>query len=128
MAFDPASLPDNMTAEDLRIAYFDGKQWQNLAATLDTRTMTLTARISHFSVYAILGKIQSPATPTITRTAEPTGPVETTPPAGTVQPSTPPRTDPTSPTAVSGEEAQPAAALDNRNFRGYSVSIDTPIN
>jgi VCBS repeat-containing protein len=109
MAFDPASLPDNMTAEDLRIAYFDGKQWQNLAATLDTRTMTLTARISHFSVYAILGKIQSPATPTITRTAEPTGPVETTPPAGTVQPSTPPLTDEASPTAVSGEEAQPSS-------------------
>ena len=68
--YDPANLPEGVNEADLYIAYFDGTQWQKLETTVDPATHTLTAQISHFSSYAVLGEIKSPAsTPAPTTTA-----------------------------------------------------------
>ena len=71
LKYDPASLPPNVAEKDLYVAYYDGTSWQNLATTVDPVTKTLTAKISHFSTYAVMGLTAVPA-PAVTATPTPT--------------------------------------------------------
>jgi hypothetical protein len=64
LKFSPARLPPRMTEKDLYIAYYDGTQWQPLESTLDTLTKTVSANISHSSVFALMGKVATPVKPT----------------------------------------------------------------
>ncbi len=72
--YSPAQLPSNVAEKDLYLAYFDGKQWQKLDTSIDTANGTATAIITHFSIFALLGKISPPAatpSPVITPSATP---------------------------------------------------------
>jgi hypothetical protein len=84
LKYDPLTLPAGVAEEDLYMAYFDGDKWQILESTVDTQSKTVTARITHFSLYAIMGKISSPE---VTPSPE-TTPSQTLTPA--VSPSTVP--------------------------------------
>ncbi len=60
--YNPAQLPDGTAEEDLIIAWYDetAGEWQLLETTVDTVQRTATARISHFTTFALLGN-QPPA-------------------------------------------------------------------
>jgi hypothetical protein len=53
--YDPASLPAGVKEAGLFIAYWDGSSWAALSSTVDTQAKSMTAQVSHFSVFAILG-------------------------------------------------------------------------
>ncbi len=60
-AFDPAQLPPGFPATDVIIATWDaaGKAWLPLdGVSVDTAGSTVSARLSHFSQYAILARFQ----------------------------------------------------------------------
>jgi hypothetical protein len=59
MSYDKELLPGDMSEEDLYVAYLDGKQWCVLESEVDTQTKTVTAGITHFSQYALMGKLSS---------------------------------------------------------------------
>jgi hypothetical protein len=57
-------LSDDITAKDLKIAFWDetANKWINLETeNIDTVNHTITAKISHFSTYSVLGYIPAPA-------------------------------------------------------------------
>jgi alpha-tubulin suppressor-like RCC1 family protein len=59
-ACDPAQLPAGLAASDLYIACWDGAQWQKLDSQSGTGAPTLSTLITHFSSYALMGKINPP--------------------------------------------------------------------
>ena len=94
--FNTTSLPAGVQANNLSVYYYDGAQWSIVQpATIDTNSGTVSAAITHFSVYALMGKITASPVPTQTATPLPTTvqpaptpvivtaapPVKTTPPA-----------------------------------------------
>jgi|Deesub1362A_J573_1020465.scaffolds.fasta_scaffold03261_2 methanogen extracellular protein (TIGR04279 family) len=87
MNYDPESLPEGVSEENLVIAYYDRAtaQWIELETTVDTATHTLTATVSHFTEFAALAKTVAPTpTPTETVTVTPTAtPTETVTPTVT---------------------------------------------
>lgn len=54
--YDPSQLPSGFDASNLQMAYFDVNtgQWDPVAATVNTSTMTLTASVNHFTNYAAI--------------------------------------------------------------------------
>jgi len=66
-SFDPAitlswkykleDLPDNLTEEDLILAYYDTEtgEWVILDSTVDARNSKVTAKITHFTTFALIG-------------------------------------------------------------------------
>ena len=64
LTYDPTKLTTGMSEKDLYVVYFEGNQWQTLESTVDTQTSTVTAKITHFSTYALMGKVTPPGTPT----------------------------------------------------------------
>jgi hypothetical protein len=73
--FDPAitltitcgKLPDGVSEKDLYLAYSDGVEWRELETLVDPLTKTVTAKVAHFSSFALIGKVSltpTPATPT----------------------------------------------------------------
>ena len=80
MNYDPESLPDGMTEDELYIAYWDSSQWLALPSVLDIEANTVSAQISHFTQFAIAGKL--PAAQTSTTIPPPTP----SPPAPAVEP------------------------------------------
>ncbi|APV43768.1 hypothetical protein Dform_00410 [Dehalogenimonas formicexedens] len=69
-----------LTESGLYIAWWDGTAWVKLTSTVDTAAKTVTATITHFTTFALIG-LQAPPT--------------TTPPPTTVPPTTnPPTTNP----------------------------------
>jgi hypothetical protein len=56
--YDPATLPAGVAEQNLVIAYYDAAsgKWVELPGTVNTTTHTVTAQVSHFSTYAIIGK------------------------------------------------------------------------
>ena len=117
--FDPAKLPANVAAGDLYFAYFNGTTWQNLGGTVDTTTNTVTAQITHFSTYAVMGTMKAPAPapilPPVTVTPAPTAVVTPTPTAApsptpvVVAPPVTTTAPPASQPAVIGTITPPAA-------------------
>ena len=59
--YDPALLPAGAAEKDLYIAYYDGNQWQSVTGAVDTDSQTISAQITHFSTWAILGTVTPPA-------------------------------------------------------------------
>ena len=93
--YDPAVLPAGVSESSLYLAYWDGTQWQKLNSTVDTVNKTVTAVVTHFTGFAILGKIEQPPVTTPPVTTPPvTTPPTTTPPTTTPPTTTPPKTTP----------------------------------
>jgi uncharacterized repeat protein (TIGR02543 family) len=63
ITYDPASLAEGVSEKDLYIAYWNGTSWESFQSTIDTGTKTITAKITHFSSYALMGKILLPPVP-----------------------------------------------------------------
>ncbi|MFC1966945.1 CARDB domain-containing protein, partial [Chloroflexota bacterium] len=53
--YDPAELPAGLTENDLYLAWWDGSQWQKLESTVNTEANTISASISHFTEFAVIG-------------------------------------------------------------------------
>jgi hypothetical protein len=87
IAYDPAALAAGVSETDLVIRMWDGTTWIDLATTINTVTHTATAKVPHFTVFALFAAppIAPPPTPTpmpvVTPTPPPVTPVPTpTPP------------------------------------------------
>ncbi len=55
--YSGVSLPTDVAESSLYIAWWDGTSWQILASTVDTAAKTVTANVSHFTEFALLGAI-----------------------------------------------------------------------
>ncbi len=96
MHYNPATLPPGVFESTLYIAYWSGSEWQALQSTVDTKTETVSALLSHFSLYALMGKMTTLA-PTPTPTPLPattipapiSSPTPPTPPSYTPIPASP---------------------------------------
>jgi hypothetical protein len=68
--YDPAGLPSDVPEANLYLALLENSGWTTLASTVDTQAKTVTAQVSHFSTYALLGRAGAapavPATPAAT--------------------------------------------------------------
>jgi hypothetical protein len=58
-SYDPADIPEGVAEEDLVLAYYneDAGQWVTLDCVVDTVNHTITAQVSHFTTFAIIGGI-----------------------------------------------------------------------
>ncbi|MCJ7654043.1 MAG: hypothetical protein MUO97_01875 [Dehalococcoidia bacterium] len=63
LKYDLAALPAGVAESGLFIAYWDGSKWSALSSSVDTQAKVMTAQISHFSVFAILGMAGKAAPP-----------------------------------------------------------------
>ncbi len=63
ICYDPASLPQSIAPDSLMIAVFNAtsSQWDATAGTVDRASASVTANITHFSKYALTGKVAAPA-------------------------------------------------------------------
>ncbi len=64
MMYDLANLPKDAKESELYIAYWDGTKWVALESTVDTTQKKVTAKISHFTQFALMAKLP-PAPPTV---------------------------------------------------------------
>ncbi len=111
------NIPKTSSENSLTIAYYDFnlRQWVEIPTTVDSRTHTLSASISHFTYFAVIAKpaaatvAPSPTPPaTVTPTVTPTTPAATTGPLPTqIFPN--PTTTPT-PTASPSPSPKPTVA------------------
>jgi len=55
--YDPDEVPEGVAEEDLVIAFYDEDigEWVECPCTVDTETHTITASVSHFTCFAIIG-------------------------------------------------------------------------
>ena len=65
--YDPDTLPDETHEEELFIAYYDESigRWICLDGVVDTLNNTVTAEVSHFTTFALLGIESRPASFTV---------------------------------------------------------------
>jgi hypothetical protein len=67
LKYDPATLPAGVIKSTLYIAYCDGSDWRALPSTVDTQARTVSAGLSHFTLFALMGHQTVPtATPVST--------------------------------------------------------------
>ncbi|MBI4304161.1 MAG: PKD domain-containing protein [Chloroflexi bacterium] len=59
--FDPAKLPAGVTENNLTVAYWNGSTWISVPATIDTAAKVITAQVTHFTIFAVMGKQAAPA-------------------------------------------------------------------
>ncbi|MGD1117856.1 MAG: CARDB domain-containing protein [Dehalococcoidales bacterium] len=61
--YDPATLPDGVDEASLDIAYYDTStgSWVTLHGVVNTTNHTITAQVSHFSTFAIIGYMKPAA-------------------------------------------------------------------
>ena len=78
ITYDPSKLYEDIAEKDLFIAYWDGAQWQLIESSIDTVAKKISAPISHFSTYALIGKVVPPQAPTTEVTATPNAAQTTT--------------------------------------------------
>ena len=83
--YDPADVP---TGAELEVKMYDGtaKAWIDLPTTVDTVTHTATAKVSHFTIFALFAAPPAVVTPTAAPTAKPTIPPVTPTPTPPVVP------------------------------------------
>jgi len=67
--FNQSDLPSGVSSGNLGVYYYNGTKWNTIDSQVDTGAGTVTAKISHFSVYALMAKttqadIQSQISPT----------------------------------------------------------------
>jgi hypothetical protein len=112
MSYDPTKLPENISEEGLYIAYYDGTQWQSSNSTVDTKSKMVSAKISHFSSFALMGKVilpsPAPVTDTVAANTIPTQPSPTTYPPVEAIPSPSPSTQPVAVQPALTETPSPA--------------------
>ncbi|RZN36947.1 MAG: PKD domain-containing protein [Methanophagales archaeon ANME-1-THS] len=79
IAYDLAAIPQGFSESDLVIRMWDGSAWIDFDTTIDTVTHTATAKVSHFTLFALFAIPRAPtplpmpmATPTVTPTVTPT--------------------------------------------------------
>ncbi|MBI2830514.1 MAG: hypothetical protein HYX81_05075 [Chloroflexi bacterium] len=103
MSYDPAKLPGEVQENSLAIAYWDGSKWVKLKSKVDTAAKTVSASVSHFTQFGLIGEKPAPAPaqpiPTVTEPAPP-------PVAPLPQPTLSPTPAPPAP----APESQPAPA------------------
>ncbi|MBI2328727.1 MAG: hypothetical protein HYU85_03710 [Chloroflexi bacterium] len=68
MNYAPEALPEGMLADELSIAYWDGSRWQSLTSLSYPELSKVEAKVSHFTQFAIIGKLKE-----ATAAAIPTG-------------------------------------------------------
>jgi len=56
-SYDSSVLPEGVVEEDLVLAYYDGTEWIELSCVVDTENNTITASVSHFTTFAIIGRV-----------------------------------------------------------------------
>ena len=71
--YDPDALSDRVAEEDLVIAYYDeaAGEWVELECVVDTENNTITASVSHFTTFAILGVVTPEPEPVVEPEPEP---------------------------------------------------------
>lgn len=63
LKYDLAALPAGVVESGLFIAYWNGSKWSAVLSNVDTQAKVMTAQISHFSVFAVLGMAGNAAAP-----------------------------------------------------------------
>ena len=60
VTYDPSLLPDGVDELDLVLAYWDTRTdaWIELEGTVNTANNTITAKVSHFTIFAVLSTIK----------------------------------------------------------------------
>jgi nitrous oxidase accessory protein NosD len=63
--YDPDTLPEGVAEEDLVLAFYDEEtgEWVELECTVDTENNIITASVSHFTDFAIIGEVTQPPPP-----------------------------------------------------------------
>jgi hypothetical protein len=64
LQYGPTSCPEGVDEKDLVIAYYDvnAGKWVSLSSKVDTAAHIITAEVSHFTLFAIVGKIAPQST------------------------------------------------------------------
>ena len=70
LTYDPEALPEGVMEDELFIAYWDGSVWISLETTVDAEANTVSAKVSHFSHFAVIGELPPPPGVTIISPAE----------------------------------------------------------
>ena len=65
LKYDPSTLLPGVSQDTLDIAYWDGSQWQKLTSTVDPVADTVTALVSHFTDFGVIGQIATASTTTM---------------------------------------------------------------
>jgi len=96
--YDPAVLPADVEESNLYLALLENSEWTEVTSTVDTKAGTVTAQVSHFSIYALLGRVTAaPVAPAASAAPE----VPTPTPAPTTS----------TPTTTAGNEAPSGMSL-----------------
>ena len=117
MYYNPALLPENISEKELYIAYWTGSEWSAFDSTVDTEVKMVSAEITHFTEFALIGK-------------PPTLPPEETKPPTTTRPAAFEVSDLT----VTPEEAEPrekftvSMVVKNTGGRRGSYTVALKIN
>ncbi|MBI2829844.1 MAG: hypothetical protein HYX81_01650, partial [Chloroflexi bacterium] len=101
MSYDPAKIPSGAKEDDLYIAYWDGAKWAKVDSKVDKSAKTISASVTHFTAFGVIGVPPAapppPPAPTPQPTPTPTPPV-VPPPQPTPTPTpTPPTVQPPAP-------------------------------
>jgi|GEM_PF-1238032 len=114
MRYDPETLPQGASENDLFITYWNGSQWVALVSTVDTDAHTVSAAITHSTNFAVMSKLAPGSTPTPTPITAPTptatsSPVPTTtaPPTTVIRPTPSLTTAPTPTPSLTPTPATP---------------------
>jgi hypothetical protein len=93
--YNPSELPEGISEKDMVFASYDqnANEWSNLDFVIDLVDHSITAKTSHFSVFAVLGSI-TPSFPTLAEVpTQPQAPTpDMMPPLPSVTPPTQPET------------------------------------
>ena len=76
ITYDPETLAAGVSEEELYLAYWDGSQWVALESTIDTTANTVTAEVSHFTQFALIGAVPAPVVPPVVAPPPVVPPVE----------------------------------------------------
>jgi parallel beta-helix repeat protein len=79
IAYDPADLPEGVSESELVIRMWDGTTWIDLETSIDTAAHTATAKVSHFTVFALFAAPPRAAPPTPTPVVTPAATPAVTP-------------------------------------------------
>jgi hypothetical protein len=62
LTYDQSAIPAGVSEGSLVIAYWDGTKWVTLSTSVNADANTVSASISHFTFFAILGTLPPPTT------------------------------------------------------------------
>jgi hypothetical protein len=61
MSYGSESISENVSEKEMYIAYWDGSEWQACESMVDVEGKTVSAQITHFTQFTIIGGPPSPA-------------------------------------------------------------------